>query len=440
MFAAIAPKGRAQTTDSTFKPNGKFSVQLFADYDYFLGADTAGAASKIPTGKTFYVPIDPANANGQGNINQQYYQMFDLRRLYLGYDYNFSPNVAAQVLFSHENGYQVNNASVLTSASLTTTTDTVTKDLKAVTIATKTTTLPTSSSGDIVLDGNRGVYLKAANVQFKNWWMNSNVIFGQQGTAAFGVSENLFGYRSIEKSVADMRGLAQSNDLGIQAKGTFDQPGLYNYSFMISNGNGAKEESDKYKKFALELNGWFMDKSIVVELYGDYMDKAAGKTVITSTSAAVDTVKGLDQSNMTLKFVAGYTSDPITAGVEYAMQTQKNQSTVVAGTDATPSGLSIFARGTILKKQLMWFARYDMFDPDTKASGANVDNVQAASWKENFITAGLDWQPDQTANAHIIPNVWINTYKDKSAGSTKFPMISDREGITVGRLTFAYKF
>jgi hypothetical protein len=426
VLAAVSfSTAHAQSSDSTgppskeagFKPSGKFTMQLFADYDYLMSADTAtGAKGHVPTGKTYYVPVDPQNTDKQFGINQRYFQSFDLRRFYLGYDYMMSKDVGAQVLFSHENG---------TYLPISSTTDTSKgKDV---------TTTFGSSSGDIVLDGNRGVYLKAANVQFKNWWMNSNVIFGQQGTAAFGVSENLFGYRSIEKSIGDLRGFAQSNDLGIQAKGSFDQPSLYNYSVMISNGNGAKAENNKYKKFAFEANGWFLDKSLVVELYADYSDVAAGATAI-STRIKPDTLKGVDQSNMTIKAVAGYMSDPISIGVEYVMQTQKGQSMISAGTDATPNGLSIFAHGTILNKQLMWFARYDMYDPDSKATGANVDYTQGVSYKENFITAGIDWQPDMSANAHIIPNIWIDTYKDKSATAL------DRSGITVGRVTFAYKF
>src|SRR5579883_1022500 len=101
--------------DSTFKPSGKFSMQFFSDYDYVLSADTAtGAKGHIPAGKTYYAPIDPANSNGQGNIWQKFYQSFDIRRVYLGYDYQMSPNVSAQLLLSHENGTLVNNANVLT--------------------------------------------------------------------------------------------------------------------------------------------------------------------------------------------------------------------------------------------------------------------------------------------------------------------------------------
>ncbi len=417
--SAFAPSAYAQGADSTFKPSGKFSMQFFSDYDYVLSADTGGmASSKVPKGGTYYTPLDPKNANSQGGIWQKFYQAFDIRRVYLGYDYQMSPNVSAQLLLSHENGTLANNASIVTG--VTPTTDTVTKDVKSV--ATTKTTLPTSSSGDIVLDGNRGFYLKAANVQFKNWIPMSTVIFGQQGTAVFGVAEAIWGYRSVEKTIADMRGNAQSNDLGIQVKGNIDDGKNYGYSVMISNGNGAKQESDKFKKLAIDLNGMFMDKHIALDVYYDMMG-----TTDTST-------------NTTLKATLGYISDPVSVGVEYLMQTIAHRSTTTVGGDATPSGLSVYARGTIIPKQLSAFVRYDMYDPDSKSTGSNVTNDNAVSWKENFIVAGLDWQPDASVNAHVIPNLWMDTYSDKSAGTTALPTISSRAGVTVGRVTFAYKF
>jgi hypothetical protein len=137
---------------------------------------------------------------------------------------------------------------------------------------------------------------------------------------------------------------------------------------------------------------------------------------------------GVEQSKMTIKAMAAYNTDLLTLGVEYAMQNQKGQSLVAGGGDAKVNAISIFARGAIMPKQFMWFARYDMYDPNTNAT----DNL--AGRKENFITAGLDWQPDPTANAHIMPNIWVNTFKDKSSANL------DYESIVVGRLTLAYKF
>ena len=427
VLAAVSfSTAHAQTSgDAPFVPSGKFSMQFFADYDYMLAADTGGMkTSSVPKGGTYYTPIDPKNANGQGNIWQKFYQAFDIRRVYLGYDYQMSKDVSAQLLLSHENGTLINNATILTTGT-TATYDSVKKTVTIVPGKT-TATLPTSSSGDIVLDGNRGLYLKAANVQFKNWIPMSTVIFGQQGTAVFGVAEALWGYRSIEKTVGDMRGIAQSNDLGIQLKGNFDPEKAYSYSVMISNGNGAKQENDKFKKVAIDLNGGFLDKHLWVDAYFDIMGHSDSS------------------NNTTIKLTAGYTMDIFTVGLEYAMQTLAKQSTAIqttnTQTDATPTGISIFARASLIDKQLMVFARYDMYDPDSKATGSNITNSAAASWKENFIVAGLDWQPDASVNAHIMPNIWMNTYKDKSTGTTALPVITDRAGVTVARMTFAYKF
>ena len=397
------------SADTVFHSGGRLWMQMFADYDYVLSSDTAGRATgTVPKGGTYYTPIDPKNANGQFGIWQKYYQAFDLRRFYLGYDYNMSKDVSAQLLLSHENG-TLTYTTVVTGE--TATYDSV---KKTVTLKPTTTTVPTTSSGDIALDANRTFFLKNANVQFKGWIPMASVIFGQQGTAAFGTAEGIWGYRSIEKTIADMRGNIQSNDLGIQIKGSLDNAKLYGYSVMLSNGNGAKQENDKFKKLMLDVNGMFLDKHIAVDVYYDMMG-----TTDTST-------------NTTLQATIGYTSDVVSVGAEYLMQTLGHRSTITVGNDATPSGLSVFARATLLSKQLMVFARYDMYDPDSKASGTTIS--QGANWKESFITAGLDWQPDMTVNAHVIPNIWIDNYTDKSSTALA------RQGVTVGRVTFAYKF
>lgn len=361
--------GTSTPLPEEFKPSGNFSMQFFADYYYQLGADTAALGSK-----GYYEP------------NARYYSAFDIRRVYLGYDYNFTKNISAQLLLSHENG--------------------------------------SPTSGDVVIDQNRGLYVKAANLRFKNAVPLSTIIIGQQGTATFALTEAVWGYRSIEKTMMDFRGFAQSNDLGIQLTGNIDNEKMFGYSAMISNGNGAKAENDKYKKFAGELNAKLADNKVVIEVYGDYMDVAPTK----------DSLGVHNRSNMTVKGMAAYLSDPITVGAEYAMQTMAGQSRYVAYSDAVQTGLSVFARGAILLKQLNWFARFDMYDPDTKAEQAKIARKSAGSVKENFITAGLDWMPDASANVHIMPNVWMNTFSDKSSAAIGY------EAVTVGRLTFFYKF
>src|ERR1035437_8878280 len=88
VLAAVSlSTARAQSSgsDAPFVPSGKFTRQFFSDYDYMLSADTGGmASSKVPKGGTYYTPIDPKSANGQGGIWQKFYQAFDIRRVYLG--------------------------------------------------------------------------------------------------------------------------------------------------------------------------------------------------------------------------------------------------------------------------------------------------------------------------------------------------------------------
>ena len=376
-------------SDSTFKPHWAFNGQLFADYYYMMSADSVmGKGANGPLGKSYYEP----NSNISSTANTRYYQAFDLRRVQLGANYWFTKDIIAKVLLEHENGAAAN--------------------------------------GDVALDAKRVFYAKEASITFQNAIPMGNVIFGQQATNVFSVDEGLMGYRSLEKSIVDMRGMSEagSNDLGIQLVGNFDNDKNFGYSALISNGNGAKDETDKYKAFTGELNAKFMDKHIVIDVSGDYMDKATVASITKIVGTDTTKASNVAQSNSLIKVAAAYTSTPVTVGVVYAMHTLKGQSNSVAGADADQSGLSIFARGQIIPKQLNVFARFDIFDPDTKA------NDNASGRKENFIIAGLDWMPDEAANVHVIPNIWINTFKDKSSANLDF------EGITVARLTFAYKF
>ena len=363
--AAVAQTSGTQTTPpEEFKPSGNFSMQFITDYYNVISADTA---AKYGFKGGLYEP----NSAISTTANTKGYQAFDLRRVYLGYDYNFTKNIAGQLLFAHENG---------------------------------------ASNGDVVIDQNRGLYIKAANLRFKNAIPNSTLIIGQQGTATFALTESIWGYRSIEKTMMDFRGFAPSNDLGIQLMGGFDQASTIGYSLMISNGNGAKTETDKYKKIAGELNAKLLDKALVLEAYADYSDLAP--------------IGDTNRNTMTIKGMAAYTTDPITVGFEYAMQTMAGQS--ATHTDVKPNGWWVFARGYILPKQLNWYARYDMYDPNADATSGR---------KETFIDAGLDWIPSMDAqNVHVMPNVWIDSYKDKSSANMSF------EPIIVGRLTFFYKF
>ena len=376
----------AQADTAAFKPHGSLNGQLFADYYYMLSADTVAG---VPTHGAYYEP----NKNISPNWGTRFFQAFDLRRVQIGYNYYFTKNITSKFLLEGESG--------------------------------------AATGGDVLASGKRGMYIKEASVSFANAIPMGTLIFGQQAANLFSVDEGLMGYRFVEKSLLDFRGMSEagSNDLGIQLVGNFDKEKNFGYSAFISNGMGAKDETDKYKDFSGEVNANLLDKHIVIDLSGDYMDKATVSKITDVVGTDTTRATNVAQSNSLLKIAAAYQSAPITVGLVYAMHTLAGQSLSVAGTDAVQNGISIFAHGAIIPKSLNVFARYDIYNPDTKA------NDNSSGRKENFLLAGLDWIPDADApNAHIAPNIWINTFSDKSSAGTSY------EPITALRLTFSDKF
>jgi hypothetical protein len=398
LLASSSTQSVHAQSDSLYRPNGAVWGMLFSDYYYVLSADTSlGKGVAGPLGKGYYEP----NANISTSANTRYYQAFDIRRLYLGYTYHFAKDIDGGILFSHENGAPGN--------------------------------------GDVVLDKNRGLYLKTAFIQFHTKDHLDSLTFGEQATPAFTLEESLWNYRSVEQTILQFRGLAQSVDLGVQVAGSFDKSRTFGYAALVSNGSGAQDETNRYKKFTGELNASLFEHHLILEVMGDYQEVASGLTVNDAailpagTLNTFDTVKtsaaDVNQSTTTLKLFGAYTSAQITAGIVYASQTLIAQSLSTAGADAVVSAISIFARGTIVPNALNAFARYDWYDPNTKVH----DN--SSGRQENFLVAGLDWIPYADAsNVHIEPNIWIDSFKDKSSANT------DYEPITVARLTLYYKF
>jgi len=157
LFASITYTMYAQDTTRAkekFKPSGKLWGYVFGDYYYKLQADSLGRG----TGEY---------SNMKENANA-----FEFRRIYLGYDYQISEKISAELLLSHEKNYDANS--------------------------------------------NRTVFIKSANVRWKNIIPKNDLIIGQSATPTWGfVSEKVWGYRSVEKTVTDFHKAGNSNDVGI---------------------------------------------------------------------------------------------------------------------------------------------------------------------------------------------------------------------------------
>lgn len=390
---AVVNGANAQTQSATdtmgekgFKPHGQLWGYAFGDFAFKAHADTVGG--------------------GRGGTNQyskvqKNQSMFQFRRIYLGYNYDISPRFSAEFLLAAEDNTAIGG-----------------------------------NSGDLLSDGKFSPYIKLANIRYKRIYPGADLVLGQAATPAFPLlSEVIWGYRSVERTVADLR-RTPSFDLGATIQGRFiPSDDRFGYDIMVGNGQSAKPENDAYKWFYGDVYGKFLNKRLIVDLYQDYQRMNWTPT-------------WHHDRRMTKLYVA-YTTPKLTIGVEafYNVIMGDVQAT---GTDkhtynfSTKSlAVSSYIRGSIYKDKLGFFARYDTYNPDMAdnlgdftGSSYTAYSVKTSNYdpfnNENFITAGIDWTP--VKNVHFMPNVWYNSYAYNGTNTTGKPNDYD----LVFRLTFYY--
>ncbi|MEO9210347.1 MAG: hypothetical protein ABI208_04570 [Ginsengibacter sp.] len=358
LFCLVSVSAKSQDSTNSkeeFKKSGKIWGYAFGDYGYKLHADSA------LRGKTQYSGLS------------KNYNSFNFRRIYLGYDYQFNPNISSQLVLAHESSSE-----------------------------------PVFSNSDVLTDNNRGFYIKGMNISFKNIIPRATIVAGQQATPTFAtLSEKVWGYRSIEKTGSDMRGVSSSTDIGVGIFGKIGKNENVGYDLLIGNNNGAKVENNKYKKIYTSLYVYFFDKKLVLQ--GNYEhDRTASKP--------------LQKDINNFKLFAAYKTATTTIGVEAFTQLKSNSTFYLKGigdsvyTDVASSGISFFLTQQLTKNKLNFFARIDFYNPDRKY---NINNNYPSGYNnsnEIFATVGLDFIPYK--NVHIMPNIWYDQFHSKAPGSS----------------------
>jgi hypothetical protein len=423
----MAMSMNAQTTDpkpanaDEFKPSGNLWGYVFGDYAMKTQNDSLGRGGGNVQYKTpaalnsgnVATTTNPVPANAQTNA-------FQIRRMYLGYDYNITKHFSASAVLANEQTLLPNNQNT--------------------------------------------VYLKYAFLKWSNIFKGSDLVVGQLQTASFATpfqTEPLWGYRSIERTIMDLHNTDGSTDLGISLQGrAWTQknasdslhPSLVGYVLQVGNGNSAVPESDPFKKVRANVYVSLLGQKLTIGFYGDY---------VTQQYTPYHT------SNMTMKAYASFKTESFRIGVEAFQQTNQNSDIYTVYDPASKTfskndtasgvqfGVSVFGSAKIITNKLNVFARYDMFNPDTKwntnnayskaYSGIQGSNLTSATfYKQSFFTAGLDWTPDK--RVHFMPNIWVNKYSSmmSSAGpdgtgkAFSSRMVNDAD--VVYRLTFYFIF
>lgn len=412
MLGAALSFMMAASINVNAQSSGNLWGYTFGDYAYVAHGDSAARGKGIQ-----YAGM--GNASKGISLGQS---AFDIRRVYLGYDFNINKKFTAHTLLAYE--------------------------------------------GNTDANGHDAPFLKVAYLQWHNIFPKSDLLIGMQPTCSFAMNtEGLWGYRSIDKTIMDMRGMDGSTDMAIglngkiwEAKADSGKKGTaIGYTLQLGNNSGSNpipgfstsassfnNTTDQAKKIRFNVYLNALNDALTVGFYTDYINYGRdGLGMYTSSST------GFQIAVQTMKFYANYSSKWFGIGAEYDMQSMKNgevetffDSTKGKNdtTNTTATGLSIFAHGTIIQKKLNVFVRYDMYNPDTKYSFSKDESFASALNKNNFytetfITAGLDWTPTEDKKVHIMPNVWIDNIKN-SFGSDKLKS----DNYMLYRLTFYYIF
>ncbi|MDA0746447.1 MAG: hypothetical protein O2954_08000 [bacterium] len=234
--------------------------------------------------------------------------------------------------------------------------------------------------------------VKHAYLRYKK---NGRALYmGLSGTPTWSVTEGLWGYRSIEKTLMDLNKMSGSADMGVAFQGKLDEAGKVNAHLMLGNGSGTSAESDNHKKIYGQLH-LKPTKAFQVVVYGDWESRPA------------------DQDRMTFAGLLGFSGSSARVGLEGAVQVRKNQA---AGADIQVRGLSLFAAGKLNEKTGV-FARADFYDPNNKAGGD----------REYLILGGID--VEVAKDIHVMPNI-VSTVCQAAGVNTE----------VMPRVTVFYKF
>ncbi|MHB2150154.1 porin [Calditrichota bacterium LG25] len=244
-------------------------------------------------------------------------------------------------------------------------------------------------------------FVKDAFLKYR--FKQTQFLLGISSSPTFALIEKIWGYRSVEKTPADLYKLSGSRETGLAVKGAVGQNKRFFYHIMLGNGNGQKSETNKYKK-GMAAAGINLSENILIEGYADYEQRST------------------DEKRWTYQGFAGFKSQSVRAGLQYLHQTRQyaNQS------DVGITLISAFFRANINNHWTTLLRVDKIFDKIPE--GPDIDYLPISKQSPATVAiAGVDYLLG--SNAHLIPNVEIVMYENDEINTD-----------VMGRLTFYFTF
>lgn len=266
--------------------------------------------------------------------------------------------------------------------------------------------LEMGSAGDFESDPEMIPNVKDAYLKWQN--DNHQILAGISSTPTWGLVEDVWGYRSVEKSPLDLYDFGSSRDFGLSFKGNVDKAGKLKYHFFFGNGNSNKPEIDAGKKFMFSL-GYNVTENFVVEGYADWNDSSTG----------LDTY--------TAQLFAGYQSKDYNFG---ALAAYHDSGPLDIANDVGIDLVSVFGNAAFNDNTKVFLRADHLFE--SYEGGSDNSYIPFAEGVEStFIVGGADvLLADQI---HLMPNVEAIVY-----GKNAFGAAPDTD--IIPRLTLFYEF
>jgi len=372
LFAALV------VAADSLEAQGKFSGVFYGDYFYNAARDTATYRANLPN----------SAVNGPKSL-----QGFVIRRVYFTYDYDLAEQFATRFRLELDE------------------------------------TPNSSGAYNVLSSGNASVFVKDAWLRWKNVFKGSDLYFGIQPTSAYDISEGIWAYRGLEKTIMDLRGIVSSRHLGVALRGKFDDDGVFGYWVTVANANSgvqpkdlspAEKNGDKYNLYSLNL-AYRPTKEVALTLYGDFRPTYPVSDPASTPKATVS------NATTTGALFASYTNgnDYLVGAEAFTQQTENAYSDPTNKLKTLSKvGVSVFG-WYFFSEELGAVVRYDYYDPK---SGS--DNSEKGD-SRGYLLAGLTYKPAK--NVQVIPNVQYETYESIPNGRSI-------DAAVTARLTFLFSF
>lgn len=267
--------------------------------------------------------------------------------------------------------------------------------------------LEMSSPGDFTSDDKMSPVVKDAYLKWSN--DHHQILGGISSTPTWGLVEDVWGYRSVEKSPQDLYDFGSSRDFGLAFKGNVGEERRVGYHFFVGNGNSNGAEINEGKKVMLALS-YELTEHVIVQVYGDWNDRPN------------------ESDLMTAQGFAAYQSDNFNFGALYSYQFQ-DQAEPAAGRKLDL--VSVFAN-TTFSDQVRGFIRADhLFDPNPAGESTSYLPMSSEAGSSTVLVGGVDLLLHE--NIHLMPNIETVVYGEDANGDTPGSDV-------VPRLTLSYNF